>query len=212
VSLPETLSPLGLSLRPEQLVRLERFEGLVGEHGERLGLVSPGDLQVLRDRHILDSLRAVRAFRGDERRACDLGSGAGFPGVPLAIAAEGCRFVLCEPRRRRAGFLELVVERLGLGNAEVFAGRAEDLPDQAFDLCTARAFGPLGRSWKAAWPLLAPGGRLVYFAGRSFEEAETAARSLSDPAPPSSVELLEVLANSPPLVIMAREVTAHGDP
>jgi 16S rRNA (guanine527-N7)-methyltransferase len=202
----------GARLDAEQLARLEAYEALVREHASRLGLVSPGDLPVLWERHVIDSLRAFLAFRGDERRACDLGSGAGFPGIPLAVAIPGCGFVLVEPQRRRAGFLELVVDRLGLANAEVAMARAEDLPEGSFDLSTARAFGPLERSWRAAWRLLAPGGRLVYFAGRSLRQPETAARSLTDPEPPGGVTTVGVLANAPPLVIMTREVTAHGDP
>ena len=187
------------------------FEALVRENGARLGLVSPKDLPLLRSRHVLDSLRAVHAFGSGERRACDLGSGAGFPGVPLAIFLPDIRFVLCEPQQRLAGFLELAAERLALENVEVFAGRVEALPD-SFDLCTARAFGPLERSWRASFPVLTPGGRLVYFAGRSLRDPEGAGRSLSDPEPPATVASLEVLANAPPLVIMTREVNSHGDP
>jgi 16S rRNA (guanine527-N7)-methyltransferase len=212
LTIRDGVARLRLSPDPRQLDQLEAFESLVREHGARLGLVSPGDLASLRSRHLLDSLRAVHAFVGDERRACDLGSGAGFPGVPLAILLPHVPFVLCEPQQRRAGFLELVAEHLGLENVEVFAGRVEALAERAFDLCTARAFGPLDRSWRAAFPVLSPGGRLVYFAGRSLRDPEGAGRSLSDPEPPATVSALEVLANVPPLVIMAREVNSYGDP
>jgi 16S rRNA (guanine527-N7)-methyltransferase len=217
VTIQEDIEPLRLGLLPEQIERLVMFERLVRAYGRRLGLVSPrdlGDYAALRYRHTIDSLRAVRAFGGDERLAADLGSGAGFPGIPLAISMPDCRFVLCEPRRRRVGFLELAQERLGLGNVEVFPGRAEDLPERTFDLCTARAFGSLGRSWRAAYPALSPGGRLVYFGGRSCADGrdlEAAARRLPGPHP-GSVSSLRVLATSPPLVIMAREVNSHGDP
>jgi 16S rRNA (guanine527-N7)-methyltransferase len=214
VTIQEDLEPLQVALLPEQIERLTRFERLVRTYGRRVGLVSPrdlGDIAALRNRHTIDSLRAVRAFRGDERLAADLGSGAGFPGIPLAISMPDCRFVLCEPRRRRVGFLELAQERLGLGNVEVFPGRTEDLPEGTFDLCTARAFGSLGRSWRTAYPALSPGGRLVYFGGASLRDPEDAARSLPGPRP-GSVSTLRVLATSPPLVIMAREVNSHGDP
>jgi 16S rRNA (guanine527-N7)-methyltransferase len=206
------LARLRLSHTGRQLDQLATFEALVREHGARLGLVSPHDLPLLRSRHVLDSLRAVHAFRGGERRACDLGSGAGLPGIPLAIFLPNTRFVLCEPQQRRAGFLELAAERLALENVEVFAGRVEALPERSFDLCTARAFGPLERSWRASFPVLTPGGRLVYFAGRSLSDPAGAAGSLSDPEPPAAVSSLEVLANVPPLVIMTREVNSHGDP
>jgi 16S rRNA (guanine527-N7)-methyltransferase len=198
------LSSLGLGLGPEQLERLALFQGLLEEHASRLGLISPRDLPRLRVRHIVDSLRAARAFGEADRRACDLGSGAGLPGLPLAIALPHCRFVLCEPKRRRAAFLELAVERLKLDNAEVAVARAEELPAGSADICTARAFASIEESWKSAWRVLGPGGRLVYFAGGGLADPETAAGALTLPEKAASVSLLGVLANAPPLVIMTR--------
>jgi 16S rRNA (guanine527-N7)-methyltransferase len=200
----EDLAGLGVALDPEQLARLAAFQRLLEEHAPRLGLISPRDVPRLRVRHIVDSLRAARAFSAGDRRACDLGSGAGLPGLPLAIALPHCRFVLCEPRRRRAAFLELAVERLELGNAEVAVARAEELQPRSADVCTARAFATLAESWKAAWRVLRPGGRLVYFAGGGLANPDAAANALSWPEKPSSVSLLGVLANAPPLVIMTR--------
>jgi 16S rRNA (guanine527-N7)-methyltransferase len=203
-ALQEALSGLGLALEPEQLDRLALFERLLEEHAPRLGLISRQDLPRLRFRHVVDSLRAAQAFGEEVRRACDLGSGAGLPGLPLAIALPRCRFVLCEPRQRRAAFLELAVDRLELGNVEVAVLRAEDLPPDRADVCTARAFAPIEESWQAACRLLRPGGRLVYFAGESLADPRDAASSLSRPERPASVSLLGVLAKSPPLVIMTR--------
>jgi 16S rRNA (guanine527-N7)-methyltransferase len=198
----EDLSRLGISFEPDQLARLTGFERLLREHAPRLGLIARDDLPRLYLRHILDSLRAVGSFRQSDREACDLGSGAGLPGIPLAIALPRSRFVLSEPRPRRAGFLELVVERLGLENAEVAPSRAEDLPEGSVDVCTARAFAPLERSWSVSWRLLRPGGRLVYFAGGSLRDPVATAEALS--VAPGSVEVQRVLANEPPLVIMTR--------
>lgn len=198
------LAALDLSLSAEQVQRLATFERLLREHASRLGLVSPQDLSRIHGRHILDSLRAAQAFEDRDRRACDLGSGAGLPGIPLAVVLPGCRFVLCEPKRRRAAFLELAVERLRLANAHVAPSRAEDLAAGSADVATARAFAPLEESWRAAWRVLVPGGRLVYFAGEGLAEPEETAATLTDPEPPRSVRLLRVLANATPLVIMTR--------
>jgi 16S rRNA (guanine527-N7)-methyltransferase len=194
----------GLDLSTAQLERLADFERLLEGHAPRLGLISPRDVPRIHRRHIVDSLRAVPVFGERDRRACDIGSGAGLPGVPLAIALPHCRFVLCEPKRRRAAFLELVVERLQLENAEVVVARAEDLPPGSAEICTARAFAPLEESWKASWRVLVPGGRLVYFAGEGLANPESAAGALAEPERPASVSLRGVLANAPPLVIMTR--------
>jgi 16S rRNA (guanine527-N7)-methyltransferase len=173
------------------------------ERAPKLGLVARGDLVRLRHRHIEDCLRAARSVRPTDMLAYDLGSGAGLPGVVLAVAVPTCHFVLVESRSKRAGFLELAVARLGLSNAEVSLGRAQDLSTPA-DLITARAFAPLERTWRVAHPLLRRGGRLVFFAGKG-EDASRAA-SLTDPEPPILVEMdvEKGLANQGPLVIMAR--------
>jgi 16S rRNA G527 N7-methylase RsmG len=97
---------------------------------------------------------------------------------------------------------------LGLENATIAMARAEDaadaIEDAAMDVVTARAFGPLDRSWAAAWPLLRPGGRLVYFAGRRLAAPEKVARSTRHPEPADEVEVVRGLESSTPLVIMAR--------
>jgi 16S rRNA (guanine527-N7)-methyltransferase len=185
----------------DQESRLRRYEELIRERSATLGLVSSGDLPRLWERHILDSLRAASFFLPSDRVAVDIGSGAGLPGLVLAIALPRCRFVLLEPSRRRAGFLELAVERLEVGNAEVLIGRASDVDLEA-DVATARALAPAPVAWTMAYELLRPGGRLLYFAGS--EDAVEAARAAVDPAPPVSVETVGGLANPQPLVIMAR--------
>lgn len=192
-----------MKLGSTQQAQLDVFEELLLERATRLGLVARSDLGRLRQRHIEDCLRAAGSVLPTDRLAYDLGSGAGLPGLVLAVAVPACRFVLVESRSTRAGFLELAVARLGLSNAEVSHGRAEDLSTPA-DLITARAFAPLERTWSVAHPLLRRGGRLVFFAGKG-EDATRAAR-LTDPKPPANVEIdvEKGLANQGPLVIMAR--------
>jgi 16S rRNA (guanine527-N7)-methyltransferase len=184
---------------PAQTAQLADFEALLRDNATPLGLISQGDARHLHERHILDSLRAAGLFRPNDSRALDLGSGAGLPGIVLAIAIPQCRFVLAEPRRKRAGFLELAIERLGLANAEVAVARAEELTGE-WDVATARAFAPPVQAWAIGHRLLRPGGRLIYFAG-SREPAEGFAEDLS----PQPVDIeVKGLANFPPLVIMAR--------
>jgi 16S rRNA (guanine527-N7)-methyltransferase len=190
-----------VKLSPSQRARVDAYERLLGEFAPRLGLLSDRDVGRLRTRHIDDSLRAADHFSPAERLAYDLGSGSGLPGMVLAIAVPSCRFRLVESRRRRVGFLEMAVERLGLENAEVHVGRAEELREPG-DVVTARAFASLPATWRIAWPILRPGGRLIFFSGRGVRRGD--AEALRDPAPPGGIELAEGLANQGPLVIMAR--------
>jgi 16S rRNA (guanine527-N7)-methyltransferase len=187
---------LGIPLSEGATRQLLSFETLLLEKAIPLGFVARSDRGRIRDRHILDSLRAAAEVREADRLALDLGSGAGLPGVVLAIAVPELRVGLVESQRRRVAFLELAVERLELGNADVLARRAEDLEPGSADLCTARAFAPPDRAWRVAEPLLAPGGRLVFFAGGGVQQAPAHASILSTRAAP--------LESAGPLVIMGR--------
>lgn len=139
----------------------------------RLDLVSTGDQSQPRlvRRHVDDALRAapwVRSLRPGDL-AVDVGSGAGLPGVPLALAAPHVRWRLVEPRRRRAAFLEEAVRELGL-NAEVVVARVEDLADdpefaRRHRLATARAVAAPARAFGLLRPLLAPGGKAAVWVG-----------------------------------------------
>ncbi len=194
---------LGAAIDEARAERLLAFEQLLLGRAVPLGAVAAGDASRLRERHILDSLRAARALSSRDRSAVDLGTGAGLPGVVLAIARPEVRFTLLEPRRRRAGFVELAAERLGLANVRVLARRAEELAalvargvEPPADVVLARALGSLDRCVSLARGLLAPGGRLVWFAGR------TRAGSL-----PPEAEVIETpeLESAGPLVIMGRQ-------
>lgn len=201
VELERLLADVGRAaadLSDEAIVGLERFEELLRERALPAGLVAVADAGKLRERHILDSLRAVRAMRLGDARALDIGSGAGLPGVVVAIARPALRVGLVEPRRSRAAFLELVLERLSLSNASVLAVRIEDVDEQV-DVCFARALAPLPEAWRLASPRLRTGGRLVYFAGAGAGAPEL-------PPGAAAVEVLEspMLESSGPLFIMTR--------
>ena len=178
--------------------RLLRYEGLLRGYAVQLGLIGRRDEPVLRSRHIEDSLRALEAIPPEARRAVDLGSGAGLPGIPVAIARPELEVVLAEVRRTRVAFLELAVQELGCRNVQVSQEPVESLRP-GFDVAFARGFGDASRSWGAADRVLVPGGRLVYWAGRSFRR---------DDEPPGArvIHVLEPpLESGGPVVIMARQ-------
>ena len=188
----------GVDLSADASSGLRRFEELLFERALPAGLVASADAGRLRERHILDSLRAARAVRPGDTRALDAGSGAGLPGIVVAIARPWLHVVLVEPRRARVAFLELAVDHLSLSNVSILPGRIEDVDEQV-DLCFSRAFAPLPEAWRLAAPRLRRGGRLVYFAG-----AGTGAPAL--PPDAAAVEVLEspLLESSGPLFIMTR--------
>jgi 16S rRNA (guanine527-N7)-methyltransferase len=105
----------------------------------------------------------------------DMGSGAGLPGVPLAVAFPEAWVALVEPTRRRVAFLELAVQELGLRNTEVMPGTMAQFAERRHlvDVCLARAFGSPNASWTEGARVLRRGGRVLYYAGRSWSEASS---------------------------------------
>ena len=134
---------------------------------------------------------------GENGTAYDLGSGGGLPGLVIAIARPDLELTLVDVRRNRAAFLEMVVADLGLAHVSVYPRRAETLRVRV-DLCLARAFKPPGATWAAAESLLRPGGRLIYWAGETFDPE-------TDVPDGVAVELFRTpaLARSGPLAIMS---------
>jgi 16S rRNA (guanine527-N7)-methyltransferase len=191
---------LGVTIESARAADLIEFERLLAHPGAKRGVISRADVSRLRERHILDSLRAAAIPSPTTRTAYDIGSGGGLPGIVVAIACPSLHVRLVEPRRNRAAFLQSAIEIIGLRNAEVVGRRIEELTDRV-DLCFARAVAPLEQSWQLARPRLATGGALVYFAGSSFDPSEVERLPEGGdwdirPAPP--------IASGGPLVIIGR--------
>ncbi len=147
-----------------------RYAELVRAYSPKLDLVSPRDLDRFEDRHIRDSLRALPYVRqAPPGPAVDVGAGAGLPGIPLAIADPGRRWVLLEPRQRRAAFLEEVVRDLELPNVEIRAQTAEEAAAEmgaAHSVGIARALAPPQVATDMVRPLVAAGGSILVFVGQ----------------------------------------------
>jgi 16S rRNA (guanine527-N7)-methyltransferase len=148
---------------------LEAYAELVRAWAPRLDLISPGDLERFDERHIEDSLRLLPLLHEVPDGPCiDVGSGAGLPGIPLAIASER-HWRLLEPRKKRVGFLEEVVRELGL-DCEVIPRRAEEAATDpglasGHALATARALAGPEVALELLAPLVAPGGASALFIG-----------------------------------------------
>ncbi|WP_298227897.1 16S rRNA (guanine(527)-N(7))-methyltransferase RsmG [Gryllotalpicola sp.] len=154
------------------------FTRALGEHGEERGLIGPLEPSRLWSRHILNSAIAAPLFRPG--RAGDVGSGAGLPGLVLAIARPDVDFVLIEPMERRVAWLNEQVEALRLTNVDVVRGRGEDTRLGApLDQVTARAVSALRTLLPATVPLLRPGGEFVFLKGaNAAAELHAAAKEL----------------------------------
>ncbi|NED98696.1 16S rRNA (guanine(527)-N(7))-methyltransferase RsmG [Phytoactinopolyspora halotolerans] len=156
-----------------------RYVEWLGTAGIERGLVGPREADRLWERHVLNCA-VVGDLIDEGERVCDVGSGAGLPGVALAIARPDLDVVLLEPMQRRVDFLEETVERLGLPGVTVVRGRGGEFrPDVPFDVTTARAVAKMGRlaEWSAG--LLRPGGRLLALKGESvYEELRREAKVL----------------------------------
>jgi 16S rRNA (guanine527-N7)-methyltransferase len=204
--LARAVDALGLAVPQEALERLAQYEELLRERAVPLGIVSASDATRIFERHVLDCLRAIAALEDADREAYDIGSGGGLPGLVVAIARSTPAVRLVEPRRTRVAFLELVIDRLRIENASVVPTRIEQV-EAAADVCFARAFAPLEETWKAAWPRLRAGGRLVYFAGAGSTVAATSGSGALAPLDgASSARVLSagLLESSGPLIIMTR--------
>jgi 16S rRNA (guanine527-N7)-methyltransferase len=151
-----------------------RFTADLAQYGEELGLIGPVELPRLWSRHILNSALVAPLLRPG--RVGDVGSGAGLPGLVLAIARPDVDFVLIEPMERRVDWLLSERDRLGLANVDVVRARAEEAKLPApLDQVTARAVSALSKLIPWCAPLVRTGGELLFLKGaRVADELEKA--------------------------------------
>lgn len=159
---------------------IDRYAELLATDGMTRGLLGPREADRIWDRHILNSA-ALGEIVPEGSLVADIGSGAGLPGVPLAIRRPDLHVALIEPLRRRCVFLSEVVHELGLQDrVEVVRARAEDLRDRRFPVVTCRALAPLDRLVRWCLPVTEPTGEILAVKGRSAgEEMERHAAALS---------------------------------
>lgn len=151
-----------------------QFTDALARQGEERGLIGPLELPRLWTRHILNSVIAAPLFHGS---VADIGSGAGLPGLVLAIARPDVRWTLIEPMERRVTWLNEQVEELGLTNVEVLRARAEDAKrPEGFDIVTARAVSALRTLIPITAPLVRDGGELTFLKGLNVDNEIDAAQ------------------------------------
>lgn len=190
------------------------FHGLLSEQGVLRGLVGPREVSRLWERHLVNSA-AVVPFLPETGRIIDVGSGAGLPGVVIAAMRPDAEVVLLEPMERRTDWLTEVVTELGLANARVLRGRAEDqVGTLTGDAVTARAVAALDKLYAWTLPLLKVGGRLVALKGgraqAEVEQGAEAGRRLG--GGPAEIRVAPTLDGlEPTSVVVVEKVTAGAE-
>lgn len=180
---------LGISLSDRMLGQLERYQQELIDWNERVNLTSITSPDEIQRRHFLDSLSCLAGAPEHFRRAgcsiVDVGSGAGFPGLPLKIALPHVQLTLLETRGKRAAFLTHILDEIGIEGAVVIRERAEVLGQEPshrerYDVALARALGPLPLVAELCMPLLRLGGQCIASRREDFETASKAAQPAFD--------------------------------
>lgn len=181
-------------------------EALVRD-GDLLGLLGPRELPRLWTRHILNSA-VVSELVPIGKSVADIGSGAGLPGIPMAICLPNNHFTLIEPMERRSDWLKDLVAELGLTNVTVLRARAEEV-GQVFDIATARAVSALPKLLRMVVPLVRDGGEVIALKGSKAADEIEEAKRLQKKLGLSGFEILyagkDVLAE-PTLVVRTKLV------
>lgn len=197
----------------DNLEKATAYRDSLATAGPIRGLNGPREIPVLWERHIINS--ALVGYLPERilphgARVCDVGSGAGLPGIPLALARPDLRITLLDPLERRIIYLSEIVAELGLANVRVVRGRAE--PDHVaavsadFDVVTSRAVAPLEKLLVMCLPLLKSGGWFAALKGRS---AQQEIDQLPDPTRNRVTDLKVLTMGSPDGLHMARVIVAR---
>jgi len=149
---------------PAASANLESYANWLATDGVIRGLIGPREVERIWDRH-LANCAALAELIPSGASVIDIGSGAGLPGLVLAIVRPDCQVTLVEPLLRRSEFLQEVATDLNLTNVEVIRARAEQVKNRKARIVTARAVAPLERLLGWAMPLVAPGGELLAMKG-----------------------------------------------
>jgi 16S rRNA (guanine527-N7)-methyltransferase len=161
---------MGIELDESQVEALWRYAHMLRERNEHVNLTSIVSPEGILTLHMLDSL-SVAPHLGDARRIIDVGTGGGFPGVPLAVACPQREFTLIDGTQKKIRFVAETVAALDIRNVQAVAARAENFPGKKdFDVVIVRAVGTLADVLHNAGKLLAPHGRLLAMKGRAPDD------------------------------------------
>jgi 16S rRNA (guanine527-N7)-methyltransferase len=158
--------------------KFDIYKNLLMEWNKKFNLTAIIDNEQIYSKHFRDSLTALRFIEKSDKTIIDVGTGAGFPGVPLLIERPDLKLTLLDARRKKTEFLKELISALDLKNVEIIWGRAEEqkLLFNKFDVCVARAVASLKDLVKICVPFVRPGGKFIAMKGKKArEEIEEAA-------------------------------------
>ena len=181
----EKLSQIGITLSDKQKEQFDKFYELLVEWNKVINLTGITEYEEVNEKHFVDSLSIVKAIDMNQVHSLvDIGTGAGFPGIPLKIAFPHIKVVLLDSLNKRINFLNTVIKELGLENIETIHGRAEDFAKQPeyreqFDLCVSRAVANLATLSEYCIPYVKKDGMFVpYKSGEIDEEVEQSKKAI----------------------------------
>lgn len=208
-ALPGPPPDVARELFGERLDVAERYARLLAGAGTERGLLGPREGPRIWERHLVNSAVVAEALPSESGDLVDLGSGAGLPGIPLAIRRPGVHVTLLEPLERRADFLRATVGELGLPHVRVVRSRAEDHHAQ-YHVVVARAVAPLDRL--AGWmgPMLRNGGTALALKGERATDELEAAREACGRAGFVHAEVVTLPSGDRPLATVIRLTKGSG--
>jgi 16S rRNA (guanine527-N7)-methyltransferase len=174
--LPEVEPSVAAAIFGDRIELARGYAAALVRDGDLLGLLGPRELPRLWTRHILNSAVVAELIQ-EGKTVADIGSGAGLPGIPLAIARPNNHFTLIEPMERRSDWLIDIVEELGLTNVTVLRARAEEV-GEVFDIATARAVSALPKLLRLAVPMVRHGGEVLALKGSKAADEVLDAKKL----------------------------------
>ncbi len=201
------LNTLAWCPNPAQQQKFEQFYWAMLAANLQVNLTRITDANDFWEKHLWDALSGIQPWLGDctivpNLRVVDIGSGAGVPGVPVAVARPDWQVTLLEARRKKVNFLDSLPGLLELDNLIPVWGRAEDYHSKAsFDLALVRAVGNVAQCLDYALPLVKPGGLVVLYRGQ-FQPQE--AQALAQELPKTGAKLARLLTLSTPLTASQR--------
>lgn len=177
-----------IDLNEEKLRKFELFEKFIREYNTHTNLVSTNDINLIYEKHFFDSLSFGKMLNPESKyKIIDIGSGGGFPVIPLAIILEKSIVTAVDSTKKKTDFIELAAKHINLENINVINARAEDLAQkenyrEKFDIVTARALGNLAQISELCIPFLALGGKFIAYKAtkikQELEEANNAIKIL----------------------------------